>query len=262
MLLRLENFFRVYVTQGWYLFLRDFQYRYKLTYLGYSWSVIRPIAATLPLVFIGKHFNFGSDDGHLPYEIYALTGIILWSLFWDSVTLPMTIFHRSRRILKKLAVSEISFAIAAIIMVLFNFAISLVLLFVVLLIFRVSVAPTLILTLLASPILVIGGLALGLPFTSVASIYHDLRYGVGFLGQFLLWCAPIVHELPEHGKLRIINLMNPLTYLIELMRNWIFFVKPLYPNYSLLSAVLVILAFGMGFKFYRRTIRLSYDYVL
>ena len=53
---KVGNIFRL----GFLLFMRDFQYRFKLTYLGYTWACLRPLLTGVPLIFVGSQFNFGS----------------------------------------------------------------------------------------------------------------------------------------------------------------------------------------------------------
>jgi lipopolysaccharide transport system permease protein len=250
------------VPQGWYIFYRDFQFRYGLTLLGYFWSVVRPIASALPLIFVGRQFNLGAGVEGIPYSMYALTGIIFWNLFWDAFTMPMFLMHRTRTVLRRIPLSPYSLVWAALFSALVNLGVNLIILLLAAFVMGTHVSWFAGLALLSLPLLLIAGLGLGLPMVSITAVYHDMRYGVGFLGQLFLWSAPIVHSIPPSGLLRTINLYNPLTYLIDAPRSWLFGLETETLPLFVLSACFSIVLFLIGCWYYRGTIRTTYDYVV
>ena len=52
-------------------------------------------------------------------------------------------------------------------------------------------------------------------------VYLDFRFGLPMLSPLLLWTAPIIYAPPEEGILAVINRWNPLTYLINIPRQWL-----------------------------------------
>src|SRR5438477_10336092 len=58
----------------------DFKLRYQVSFLGYAWSLLRPLLLFLILyvVFV-KFFNFGKGIPH--YPVYLLLGIVIWNFF-------------------------------------------------------------------------------------------------------------------------------------------------------------------------------------
>lgn len=250
------------LIQGWFVFYRDFQYRYSLTFFGYIWSVVRPLAAALPLIFIGRQFDFGSSLPGVPYEVYALTGMLFWNVFWDAVVTPMTMMHRSRSVIRRLPIRPSALVFSSLATILLNFVIGVIILSIVAVIFRVSFAPSMVFAFLAVPLVVGAGLTIGLPFASIGMVYHDLRYGIGFLGQLLIWSAPVIHAVPEQGRLRQINLWNPLTYLIDVPRGWLFGVQAQSLSNFFEASLFISAVFLAAAWFYRRTIKLGWDYVL
>jgi lipopolysaccharide transport system permease protein len=252
----------VVVPQGWYIFYRDFQFRYGLTLLGYFWSVVRPIASALPLIFVGRQFNLGAGIEGIPYSIYALTGIIFWNLFWDAFTMPMFLMHRTRTVLKRIPLSPSALVWATIFSALVNLGVNLIILLIAAFFMGAHVSWFASMALLSLPVLLIAGLGLGLPLVSITAVYHDMRYGVGFLGQLFLWSAPIVHSIPSDGLLRTINTYNPLTYLISAPRSWFFGLETQNVEFFWLAASFSLVLFLVGSWYYRGTIRTTYDYVV
>ena len=77
------------VQLGGLLVLRDFRFRYRQAYLGYLWAVARPLFAVLPLILVGNAFGLGGEDmGAAEYALFALSGFLLWQVFWDAVISP------------------------------------------------------------------------------------------------------------------------------------------------------------------------------
>lgn len=253
---------KVIVPQGWYVFYRDFQFRYGLTLLGYFWSIVRPIASSLPLIFVGQQFNLGSDLGPLPYPIYALTGIILWNVFWDAFTMPMFLMHRTRTVLRRVPLHPDALLWGTLVSVAINLVVNLFILAIAAVVFKTGFAWTSPIAMMLIFFLAFAGLAVGLPVASITAVYHDMRYGVGFLGQLFLWSAPIVHTIPPTGTLHWINKMNPLTYLINAPRDLFFTGAIAQQSAFIESATLTLVLFFVGRWFYRSTIRMSYDYVV
>lgn len=248
--------------QGWFLFYRDFQWVYSLTFLGYFWSIIRPLASAIPLVFIGNQFQLGSDKGPVPYVIWAFTGFVLWNVFWDCVVQPSNMLYRSRSVLRRMPLDGRAVLVASLIQVLFHLVVNMAVMAIAILIFRVPLSWSLVLLLGTIPILSFAGLALGLPFASVGVIYQDIRYGIGFLGQVLLWSAPILHEMPPSGLLYQVNRWNPLTYLIDASRYAAFGLPYDMATEVCLASVVALSAFYLGYRFYLKKLPMGFDYVV
>ncbi len=64
------------------LVITDFKLRYKGSFLGYVWTLLRPLAlfAILYVVFV-YFLKIGADIPH--YAVYLLLGIVLWNYFTE-----------------------------------------------------------------------------------------------------------------------------------------------------------------------------------
>lgn len=248
--------------RGWFLFYRELQFRARLTFFGYGWNIVNSLASAIPLIFVGKQFNFGSPDSHLPYEVHALCGVLFWGVFWDAVITPMDVAFKTRQLLKRVPIGNMTMIFATCWAILINFVVKLTLIAIVMIAFGVWFRPSFLLSLLFLPMLMMLGLGLGLPFMSVGTIYQDVRYGVGFLGQALMWSAPILYQTPSDGLLHTINQYNPLTYLINTPRNWAAAVAVQHAPEVLASVVFALIAFALGFVFYRSSRKAALDYVV
>src|SRR5688572_18978589 len=64
---------------------RDIKVKYKQTYLGVFWAILQPVLLIVLFTFIfSKSLNFSS--GGVRYEIFVLSGLILWNLFYATVS--------------------------------------------------------------------------------------------------------------------------------------------------------------------------------
>ena len=251
---------RYLVHLGWLLFLRDYHLRYRQTYLGSLWAVSKVVLTGLPLVLVGGHFGMGGDRSPMAYAAFALVGLIIWQIFWDAVISPQWIARRMRKLCTEIAFPRAAIVIAGCGYVLFNATIYLVLIGVAMLVFQVAPPATLALGLIALPGLIVAGLAVGMFFVPLTYVYLDFRYGLPFLSQFLLWTAPIFYvSQPDQKLLYTINRLNPLTYLIDIPRQWVV-AGPTADDWLFAPCILAFAGvFVLGARFYRRAMPLAIE---
>ena len=68
---------------------------------------------------------------------------------------------------------------------------------------------------------IVAGLSIGIFVVPLTFIYLDFRYALPFLQPVFLWSAPILYDSPDAGALHWVNRVNPLTYLINVPREWL-----------------------------------------
>src|SRR5690606_8915755 len=83
------------------------------------------------------------DDPGVPYPAFVLTSVLLWSVFAQSLVAPIISVVQGRSILVKINFPRESLVLAGLFQVLFDLLVKLVLIVFVLVIFDVSLAPTL-----------------------------------------------------------------------------------------------------------------------
>ena len=209
------------IEQGRLLVLRDFRFRYRQAYLGYVWAVARPIAGVLPLILMGSAFGLGGDMSAGEYALFAMSGFLMWQLFWDSVVSPQWLARRLRRVFQEAPLRPESVIAAGTGLVLFNAAFYAGVFILASGLTRTVPAATFWMAVLACPVIVAGGLAVGAVFVPLTFVYLDFRFALPLLSPFLLWTAPILYVSPDTGLLATVNRWNPLTYLINIPRQWL-----------------------------------------
>lgn len=192
--------------------LKDFKIRYTHSALGYAWSVLNPLLFTLIyfLVFsVFARFNIPNYPG------YLLLGIVLWTFFAEGTTNGVSALMTHSGIVSKVPMPRWVVVCAAIANAIFTLAISLVILFVLLLAtgtrpgWTAVIFPLLLLDLIAVAL----GLALILAPLHVR--YHDIGYLWGMAVQIGFWLTPIIyHDLIIPERWRWLLTYNPLARII------------------------------------------------
>jgi lipopolysaccharide transport system permease protein len=205
---------------GRQLFLRDFRLRYRQTYFGYLWAVIKVLAPSVPMILVGSQFGLGGERSASSYALFALVGLVLWQVFWDSVLFPQWVARRMRRMLSEARFPYQAILFAASGYVLFNTGLYLVLIVVAALVLGIAIPATAPLGLISIAGLILSGMAVGMVFVPFTFVYLDFRYALPMASPILLWTAPIFYESPDSGLVHTLNVWNPLTYLIGIPRSW------------------------------------------
>ena len=246
---------------GWLLFLRDFRYRFRLTYLGWFWLVARLPLMSLPLILVGSQFNMSGGKMTVPYPLYILTSVMLWQVFWDGVVMPQWLARRVRRVFPDIAFPPEALLAGAAGYAMVNAAMQLIAVAIAFIGFGHVPPPTIVIGLLALPVLLACGLAVGMPLTPFSFVYLDIRYALPFLSPVLMWTAPIVYAMPESGALRTLNAFNPVTYLVGIPRGWLLGGESL-PVWAFAAGALVFAAvFLFGLPAYRRGMTLAVEFL-
>src|SRR3954452_18630284 len=87
-----KGFLRLNLRDVWnyrellyFLVWRDVKVRYKQTALGAAWAIIQPVMTMIIFsLFFGRLAKIPSDG--IPYPLFALAGLVPWTLFANSLT--------------------------------------------------------------------------------------------------------------------------------------------------------------------------------
>lgn len=245
---------------GWLIFYRDFQWRYKLTLLGYIWAILRPLFIGLPIIIVGKRFNLaGEASAGGSYAIYAFSGLVFFRIFFDAVECPQIVMWRARRVLQAVKIPYIAVIVAACYYVLVNLIVYIFLLVAAIVTFKASLQSTAYLTLFCIPLFVVAGLSIGIMFAPIALFYLDIRYSLGVLSGILMWVTPVFYEMQTGGFVGTINRWNPLTYLISVPRYWLVGGQPLAVTRFLISIALFSILLMASIRFYYKSLPVAIE---
>jgi len=232
---------------------RDLKARYRGSSLGWMWTLLNPIIymAIYTLVF-SIFLRIKMDN----YAMFLLCGMVPWIWFSSSITLGASSIVEGGGLLKKVYFPPQVLPTVTVLVNLFNFVLTLPLLFILLLAFGVKPGWAL----LALPIPILTQLAFTEGFAFVVSAtsvrYRDIPHILGHLLTCWFFLSPIIYPpalVPEPARLLVA--LNPMTPYLVSYQNILFDAKlPAAPDLGL-TAVLGLVMFAIGvlvFERYRR----------
>lgn len=98
---------RIRISELWTTFpvartvgVRDMKVRYKQTALGPLWLVLQPFGM-LAAVSVAFSSVTNVDTGGVPYFLFALTGLCVWTYFQSAVTTAPAIFPNNQQVVRR-----------------------------------------------------------------------------------------------------------------------------------------------------------------
>lgn len=186
-----KSYFKGLLSQWELLFFfcwRDIVVRYKQTFLGVTWAIIRPLLNMVVFAYLfGRIANFPSDG--VPYYLFVLAGMLPWQFFANSISETTTCFINNPNLITKVFFLRMILPISQILVQLVDFGINFVL-FVILGLSYFSFHSLLTLPLF---FLLLSTLILGssLWLSALTVHYRDVRFIVPFLVQFGMFASPV-----------------------------------------------------------------------
>jgi lipopolysaccharide transport system permease protein len=198
-----------------YLIWRDIKVRYKQTFLGGLWAIIQPLIGMIVFGVLFQRVASMRSDGP-PYPLFVFTGLVLWTFFSNGVTLSSNSLVGSETMIRRIYFPRILVPLGQILALLFDLAISLAVLGILMAYYHQSLS----LTFLWLPVFVMGTClttaGTGFIFSALNVHYRDVKYVVPFFTQMLLFLTPVLYPI-EHvpGKLRFLLSVNPMAGMTE-----------------------------------------------
>ena len=194
---------------------RNVKTRYAQTILGFSWAIISPlIQIVLFTIIFGKVAKLSSDG--LPYALFASVGIIPWNYMSEAMSQSSSSLVTGKHMLGKIYFPRIIFPISAILSKLVDFGISVLILIVILIYYKVMPSWNLLLFPFFVILAMIFSAAIGTWLSAMAIRFRDVNHAMPFIIRMMMYTAPIIYSassIPE--KYRIIYSLNPIVGITE-----------------------------------------------
>lgn len=194
---------------------RDVKLRYKQTALGVIWVILQPLLAALIFAAIFGACAKLPSDGK-PYLLFVFCGMLPWNLFSGALQRAGNSLVGNANLISKVYFPRIIIPLASVLSVLVDFAVSLVVMVLFMLCYRVS--PTV--HLLALPffllLTLIAATGISLWLTGLNVYYRDFMYALPFVIQVWLYASPVTYAtslIPEAW--RMWYSLNPAAGFIE-----------------------------------------------
>jgi lipopolysaccharide transport system permease protein len=197
-------------------------------------------------------------DLHLkvPYPVFALSGFLIWNIFSTGIATAGNSMVSNAQIIKKIYFPRLIIPISSIIISLFDFFISFVILIPLLMYYQLPFQTSFFLYFPLSLLLTcLSTFGLGTLFAALNVKYRDFRYIIPFFLQALLFATPVIYPvgLSQNYLLRLILKFNPMSAPVELFRYAFSSDSPIETQTILYSSAAAFLLFFAGLIYFRRT---------
>ena len=204
-----------YRDLAYFLVSRDIRVMYAQTILGFSWAILQPlIQIVIFTVIFGKVAKVSTDG--IPYILFATAAIIPWTYMSSAMAQSSSSLIADQNMLGKIYFPRLFFPITPIISKLVGFFISMTLLIVVMVYYRVTPTWNIIYLPLFMAMMICVPAGVGIFLSSLAIRYRDVRFAMQYIIQLLMYSAPIVYSASHiPSGYRFIYSLNPIVGVIE-----------------------------------------------
>jgi ABC-2 type transport system permease protein len=197
----------------------DFKLRFFGSFLGYLWTLIRPLLlfAVIYVVFT-EVVRFGEGVEH--YPVYLLMSIVMFSFFAEATSRGVTSLVDRENLLRKIRFPRLVIPLSVALAAFFNLLASLVAVFVFVLISGVDPRPDWIQMPLLVAMLVVLATGVTMLVSALYVRYRDMQPIWEVFLQVLFYATPILYVItfvPEEW--RKVAASNPLATILTQMRH-------------------------------------------
>jgi ABC-type polysaccharide/polyol phosphate export permease len=210
------------------LTLRELRGKYKRSVLGWTWSLLNPLATMAIFTVVFGYFLKvdvppGSPSGLDVFALYLVCGLLPWNFLSNGMTGAMGSLLGNSNLIKKVYFPREILVVANVASWVVSFLIELAVLAVVLLAFGNFVIPWLVPVLALVAIQTVFVVGLGLMFSVLNVYFRDVQHFMGILLQLWFYATPIVYPLrvvPE--SVRFAYSLNPMVQFVEAYRDCLY----------------------------------------
>jgi lipopolysaccharide transport system permease protein len=201
----------------WYMLtFRDIRIRYKQAAMGFMWAIFMPIVAVAAGILIKKAMSVvsGHDVGMIGIVAIAIK-VLPWTFFISAIRFSVQSLVGNSELITKIYFPRAVLPLASITACLFDMAISIVVLFIILSIFKLGVSIHLLWVPLILVFLLLFTTGLGLLLSSANLFFRDVKYVVEIILMFGIFFTPVFYDAKTFGNWKSLLLLNPMGSILE-----------------------------------------------
>jgi lipopolysaccharide transport system permease protein len=239
----------------YFLSWKDILVRYKQTYIGVAWSVIRPFITMIVFTIVFSKLAKLPSDANVPYAILVFVALLPWQFFANALQDSGNSLISNSTMVSKVYFPRLIIPASSIITSLVDFMISFVLLIVLMVWYQFMPDWKIVLVPFFLLLAIVNALGLGLWLAALNVTYRDFRYIIPFLIQFGLYVSPVGFSssvVPEAW--RFLYSLNPMVGVIDGFR-WAILGSDvaLYIPGFIASITISIIVLYIGLRYFRKT---------
>ncbi|MBP9195917.1 MAG: ABC transporter permease [Saprospiraceae bacterium] len=175
----------------YFMVLRDVTVLYKQTILGFAWAVINPVFSMLVFTIVfGRLANVPSDG--IPYPIFSYAALIPWTYFAAAMNASSTSLVSTANIFTKVYFPRIIIPLTPVLSKLMDFAISFMILIVMLFYYRLVPGINILYLPILIVIMITTAAGIGMWLSALAIQYRDVKFAITFVTPLMMYAAPVV----------------------------------------------------------------------
>lgn len=240
------------------LTINDFKQRYKGSILGMFWAVINPLLMLVIYTFVFS-VVFQAKWGDLvnnkyDFAIMMFCGLTIYNLVSEVIGRSTTLISSNVNYVKKVVFPLEIFPVVVTSVAIFNFFISLIILLIANLVLNGIISTTIWQAIFLCIPLILFTLGLSYLVSAIAVYVKDLSNIINIILMIILYTSPIFYSLSNiPNELRFVCLVNPLTLIIENMRNVFLYGNNIIIFQYLISLIIGSIVYVTGLFIFKRT---------
>ena len=238
------------------LTLRELRTKYRRSFLGWTWSLLNPLATVALYSFVfGRLFGSvaptGNPSGLTQFSLYLLCGVIPWNFFSTVTNMSTGAILGNSGLVRKVAFPRQALVIAQVLFMMVQSSIELGLVSLILLIAGSPLLPWLPFVALLLILLAVFAAGISMAVSVLTVYFRDLPYLWTIVIQVWFFLTPIVYNYDSVSerlgrKARLVIELNPMTGFIRSFRYCLFDGR--HPDFGVLGLLtacsLVVLVIG------------------
>ncbi len=202
----------------YFLVLRDLKVRYKQTAFGVVWALIQPLAMTLVFTLFLSRAS-GINPTEVPYPLFALSALVPWTLFSQSLGGAANSLVENANLLTKVYFPRLLLPLAAAASYVVDFIVGLMVLVIVAVVMGYPPSLAWFALVPLTAIAYLAAIGTGLWLSAVNVRYRDVRYAIPFLLQLWLFATPVAYSSAAlTPAVQRVFWLNPMTGITEAFR--------------------------------------------
>lgn len=246
----------------WNLTLRELRTKYRRSFLGWTWSMLNPLANVAIYGFVfgvlfGATAPTGTNSGLDGFAYFMLCALLPWTFFSLTMSMGMASISANSGLVRRVAFPREVLVFSNVAHALVQFSIELVLLCVILLIAGSPLLPYLPAVVLLTLLLALFGAGFALALSTLSVYFKDLSYLWAIVTQVWFFLTPIVYgpeilqnNVPEWGQ----NLMrlNPMVHFVSAYRDALYHAQ--FPDLAKVGILLLsaVISLSLGWTVFTR----------
>jgi lipopolysaccharide transport system permease protein len=239
------------------LVVRELKVRYKRSVLGLFWTMLNPLLLMIVYTIV---FTTVMPVPQHNFSLFLLSALLPWLFFSTAVLQGVTSVLMNQGLIRKVRLPQAVFPLAVVGGNLVNLVLSFVPLLALMLVLRQPFTSAMFFLPVAVLLLTIFTSGVTLLFATLTVFFRDVRHLAEVMLQVLMYLSPVLYDLQGLGDrklwwfryFRIFLAANPMTYLIDLVREPVYYGRVPDAFTLLMAAGCALVSLVFGFAVFSR----------